>query len=60
MNILTQWRAFAPAGAAEDEFFGTVTAVPGAFEDFKSEAAALWSAYLADLDAKGLSRNSEL
>ena len=60
MNILTQWRTFAPAGAAEDEFFGIATAVPGAFEDFKSEAAALWSAYLDDLGARGLSQRSEL
>ncbi len=60
MSILTQWRAFAPAGAVEDEFFCTVTAVPRAFEDFKSEASALWSAYLRDLDARGLALESEL
>lgn len=60
MSIRTQWRSFAPAGAAEDEFFCIVTAEPGAFEDFKSEAAALWGAYLRDLDAKGLSVASEL
>ena len=60
MSILTQWRSFAPAGAAEDEFFCTVTAEPRAFEDFKSEAAALWNAYLGDLAARGLAEKSEL
>ena len=60
MNIRTQWRSFAPAGADADEFFGIATAGPGAFEDFKSEAAALWGAYLGDLDAKGLSPESEV
>ena len=60
MNIRTQWQSFAPTGAAEDEFFCAVTAGPGAFEDFRSEASALWRAYLDDLDAKGLSRKSEL
>ena len=60
MSIRTEWRTFAPAGAAEDEFFCAAAAEPGAFEDFKGEATALWNAYLGDLDARGLSPRSEL
>ena len=60
MSILTQWRTFAPAGAAADEFFGIATAEAGSFEDFRSEAAALWQAYSRDLAARGLDRKSEL
>ena len=60
MSIRTNWCAFAPAGGRADEFFCTATAAPGAFEDFRSEAAALWKAYMTELTARGLDAGSEL
>ena len=50
---------FMPGGGRRECFF-SAEAVPGVFQDFREEFAALWDAYNAELASDGLSPDMEL
>lgn len=59
-EVNVRWCEFLPDGGGRRECFCSVEAAAGAFPDFASEFAAVWSAYNAELAAKGMTPEEEM